>query len=245
MTFTIMARCRDSGQSGIALATVSLAAGGLVGFYTPRGDIIATQAYARARLGQDILTRMLAGETGAAALAGAARSDPHITYRQVMILSPNGDTIAQTGPNCRSWAGHIIDGDLIVAGNVLAGRHVIEAMRDAWRASAGQGLGERLLRGLEAGRDAGGQATGDGAGLTERSAMVRVLEAGFPVLDLRVDVHPSAVHELRRIQVMHAVYADYAVLRDEDAPNTPSIVAYEQEKLKSGGVFAERPSCYR
>ena len=75
--------------------------------------------------------------------------------------------------------------------------------------------------------------------------MVRVLEAGFPVLDLRVDVHPSAVHELRRIQVMHAVYADYAVLRDEDAPNTPSIVAYEQEKLKAGGVFAERPSCYR
>ena len=249
MTFKIMARCRDSGQAGIALATVSLAAGGLVGFYTPSGDIVASQAYARARLGYDINRKMIAGATGAAALAEARLADPHISYRQVMVLARSGETLAWTGPNCRSWAGDLVDGDLIVAGNVLAGRHVIEAMREAYLTAAGESLAERLMRGLEAGRDAGGQATGDGVGLAERSAMIRVLgageNAGFPVLDLRVDVHPSAVHELRRVHTMHDVYADYAARRDADAPNTPSIVAFEADRLKAGGVFAERPSCFR
>lgn len=249
MTFTIIARCPRSGEAGIAITTVSLAVGGLVPFYTPAGDIIATQAYACAKDGHVMLQAMLAGDRADAAMARARAADPHESYRQFMILARNGDAVAYTGPDCRPWAGDIVDGDVIVAGNVLAGRQVVEAMHRAYRAAMQETLAERLLRALEAGRDAGGQALPDGRAIAERSAMIRVLgagaDAGFPVVDLRVDVHPSAVHELRRIHAIHAVYADYATLRDQHAPAAPSIVAFEAEQLKKGGVFAERPSCFR
>lgn len=249
MTFTIMARCPRTGQAGVALTTVSLAAGGSIPFYTPAGGIICSQAFVCSKDGYLIQNDMIAGATGARALAAVQAADPHIAYRQIMILARSGETLAYTGERCRPWAGHIVDGDLIVAGNVLAGPQVIEAMQKAYHAAAAESLAERLLRALEAGRDAGGQATPDGTGMSERSAMVRVLGAGadaaFPLLDLRVDVHASAVHELRRQHEIHAVYAAYADLRDREAPTAPSLVGYEAEHVRRGGIFAERPSCFR
>ena len=46
MTFTIVARCRRTGEAGIAMATVSLAVGGLCPWFTGNGDVICSQAYA-------------------------------------------------------------------------------------------------------------------------------------------------------------------------------------------------------
>jgi uncharacterized Ntn-hydrolase superfamily protein len=64
-------------------------------------------------------------------------------------------------------------------------------------------LDERLMRALEVGRNAGGQAMPDSTAVTERSASLRVLgsgdEKGMHILDLRVDMNGSAVHELRRL----------------------------------------------
>jgi uncharacterized Ntn-hydrolase superfamily protein len=249
MTFTVVARCRVSGQAGLALATVSIAAGGLCPFFTQRGDIAVCQAYASPRIGYRMASGMESGETPETVFAAARAMDAHSSYRQLILLGRDGETLAYSGPDCRPWSGHIIDDDVVVAGNVLAGRHVIEAMLRAFRASAGQHLSERLLRALEAGREAGGQATADGLGLSERSAMVRVLgggeAAGWPVLDLRVDLHNTAIHELRRLYQVHGIYASYSDRRENDPPNAGSIVGYEAEAIKLGGAFSERPSVYR
>lgn len=249
MTFTIVARCRESGQAGLALATVSIAAGGLCPFFTQRGDIVVSQAYAHRATGHRIANALERGEAPDRAFAAARAAAPHLTYRQLMLLSRSGETLAYTGPDCRSWAGHIVDGDVIVAGNVLAGPVVIDSMLQAYRDAAGAPLAERLLAGLEAGRDAGGQAGAGGIMLSERSAMVRVLgsgeAAGWAELDLRVDLHNSAIHELRRLHEIHAVYEGYSERRENDPPNSGSIVGYEAEKIKEGGRFACRPSVYR
>lgn len=249
MTFTVMARCRDSGQAGVALATVSIAAGGLCPFFTQRGDIAISQAYAQRMAGYRIASGMEKGETADQAFAAGVAAATHVGYRQLALLSRSGETLAFTGPDCRPWAGHIVDGDVIVAGNVLAGRAVIEAMLAAYKRSLALPLAERLIAALEAGRDSGGQATADGVGLSERSAMVRVLgsgeAAGMPELDLRVDLHNSAIHELRRLYRIHSVYADYSNRRESDPLNAGSIVNYESEMIKRGGIFSERPSVYR
>lgn len=249
MTFTIVARCRDSGQAGVALATVSIAAGGLCPFYTSAGDIIVSQAYANRDTGLAVMHAMQSGTDAAQALDAAKRADPHIGYRQLLVLARSGATLAHSGPTCRPWAGHRTDGDVIVAGNVLAGPQVIERMLGAYRDAAGEPLAERLLRALEAGRDAGGQATADGQMLSERSAMLRVLGAGAhaarPELDLRVDLDASAVHALRHLHTVHAVYAGYSERREADPPNAGSIVGFEAERLKQGGEFASRPSVFR
>jgi uncharacterized Ntn-hydrolase superfamily protein len=249
MTFTVVGRCERTGQVGVGLTTVSIAAGGLCPFYTQRGDIVVSQAFASARVGHVIAQALEAGAAPGDALNRAKDLDPHFAFRQVVVVPRSGENVAFTGPSCRPWAGHVDKGHVIAAGNVLGGEHVLAAMIEGFEAEADSNLADRLIRALEAGRDAGGQATGDGQQLAERSAMVRTLgtaqDPGLVVTDLRVDLHSSAVHELRRLYEIHRVYAEYADMRDRDAPNSMSLIAYETAQFRAGGIFLERPSCFR
>ena len=61
----------------------------------------------------------------------------------------------------------------------------------------------------------------------------------------RVDMHGSAVHEMRRLFEVHRVHGAYAESRDLRPAETPSMVVFEAEALRHAGVFASRPSCYR
>ena len=174
---------------------------------------------------------------------------PHAGYRQILLLARDGTLLANGGPDCRPWAGHLVEDDVIVAGNVLAGAIVVESMLAAFKSSAGKPLAERLLAALEGGRDAGGQAGPGGVMLSERSAMLRVLgsgeAAGCPELDLRVDLDNSAVHALRDLHRIHATYDGYSQRRESDPPNSGSIVAFEAEHLRTDPAFGRRPSVYR
>jgi uncharacterized Ntn-hydrolase superfamily protein len=249
MTFTIMGRCTRTGQVGVASATVSLGVGGLAFWFTSRGDVIASQAYASKRNGQRMYLAMEAGKSAEEAIAIPKAEDDHVAFRQLMILPQGGTPLAYTGGQCRPWAGHIVEPHLIVAGNVLSGERVVEAMAAAFRGSDGADLDERLVLALEAGRDAGGQAMPDGTGLAERSASIRVVEggkdAGLAVRDLRVDMHNSAVHELRQLFEVYKVYGPYSDLREVDPEHTPAMALFEADLVKKGGRFAARPSCYR
>jgi uncharacterized Ntn-hydrolase superfamily protein len=249
MTFTIAGRCRRTGEAGLASATVSLAVGGLCPWFTSSGDIIASQAYASKRNGVRMYQAMEQGRSAAEAMALPQAEDEHIAYRQLLILPRQGEPVAFSGERCRPWSGHLLEDDCIVAGNVLAGAGVIGAMQEAFHAAAAHGLGERLLRALEAGRDAGGQAMPGGAALTERSASLCVLggggDAAVRLLDLRVDMHGSAVHEMRRLFEIYDTYGPYSDLRDTDPARTPPMAAFEAEALRRGGAFATRPSCFR
>jgi len=233
----------------MAMATVSLAVGGLCPWFTANGDVISSQAYASKRDGALMCRTMNKGSSAAQALAAVQADDPDIAYRQLLILPRDGAPVAFTGDHCRPWAGHITGVDYVVAGNVLAGQHVIRAMADAFLSMNESDLGERLLGALEAGRDAGGQALPDRTGLAERSASLCVLDGGgertLRSLDLRVDMHHSAVHELRRLFEVNRVYGVYADRRDRMPADTPSMVAFEAQALREGGIFASRPSCYR
>ena len=140
-----------------------------------------------------------------------------------------------TGENCRNWAGHEVGDGYAAFGNVLAGEETVTAIAAAFCQSDELALEERLLRALEAGRDAGGQAGGDGAHLPERSAAL-VVRGGDIVrdLDLRVDLHDDAVTELRRAYQGYAPYMDYYALRAEDPANTPAQDVWARENLGEG-----------
>jgi uncharacterized Ntn-hydrolase superfamily protein len=72
-------------------------------------------------------------------------------------------------------------------------------MAEAFRARIAGDLAECLMVAIEAGRKAGGQHGLD-CPLPERSAHLLVHEADeHPAIDLRVDSHPDAVTELRRL----------------------------------------------
>jgi uncharacterized Ntn-hydrolase superfamily protein len=142
------------------------------------------------------------------------RSDPHSRVRQLAIVDRDGNAAAFTGQATSAWSGHLTEPNVVALGNYLLGAHIVQAMFDAFRASADEDLEERLLRAIEAGRDAGGQHEG------QRAAGLLVYDrAEYPWVDLRVDEHSEPIGELRRVFEVYKPLRDYYNLR----PSNPNL----------------------
>jgi uncharacterized Ntn-hydrolase superfamily protein len=228
MTYTLLGRCERTGALGVAIATYSLAVGASGPAVVRGAGAITSQAFGNPLL-RTIGTRLIGmGYPAEHVLTLLKASDPKIEYRQVAVLDRRGDGACHTGAHCRAWAGHRIGPNHVACGNVLAGQGVVEAISDAFMAASDQPLAERLIRGIEAGRDAGGQVGGAGH-LPERSAAVIVYaEEEHAANDLRVDMSADAVTDLRRLFDTYAPYIPFRKLRwrnPEDAPPQEVFVA--------------------
>ena len=191
-TFSIAARSPEEGSFGVAVSTARPCVGTLVPFVSLRGAI-ATQARVNTDLGRLGLA-LLAAEIGIEmALNTLLEADGDRQVRQ--LHGVDGErTFAFTGQECVEWAGHLIGTDYTIAGNMLAGSQVIEAMAAAFEESYSLELSERLVKALEAGQQAGGDKRG------KQSAALLVASPdprGYH--NLRVDDHAEPVAELRRI----------------------------------------------
>ncbi len=127
-------------------------------------------------------------------------------------------------------------GDGYVAmGNVLSGEPVIDAMAAAYEAAAELSFERRLLAAIEAGRDAGGQAGNDGH-LPERSAAVVVYgDYDHAELDLRVDLHDTAVEELRRAFEEYDLYRGYYASGQKNPKDAMPQYAFAQALARRAG----------
>ena len=157
---------------------------------------VVSQAYADPRLIPIGMRLLKLGFSPRKVITELAETDPFFEYRQVAIMTPDGASAVHSGEKSGDWTGHRIGEGYIATGNCLIGEEVVDAIAEAFEASSGEELEERLLRALEAGRDAGGQRTV----FYERSAALIVHEREtFPDIDLRVDLHDvDALGELRR-----------------------------------------------
>ncbi len=199
MTYSIIARCASTGRLGIGITTYSIAVGGRSEGIRADAGICKTQAFTN-RANDPIAVGLLAqGYTPGYVMRVLAENDPDHDYRQIAILDRDGNAAAHTGSGTRSWSGHRIGPGFVAFGNVLAGAQVVEAIADGFASDPDAPLEFRLLAALEAGRDAGGQVGGEGH-LPERSAAIRVVaDPDYPDIDVRVDLHPQALTELRRV----------------------------------------------
>jgi uncharacterized Ntn-hydrolase superfamily protein len=213
MTYTIIARCPRTGQLGIGIATYSLAVGGYCPFIKPGVAAVSSQASANPALGSKALKLLEEGLPPDQVLARLRDGDRYFDFRQVGIVTAGGVVSVHSGSRTRPWSGHASGDGFVAMGNWLAGERVAQAMAEAFQ-DGGETLHERLLRAIEAGRDAGGQVNPQGEHLMERSAALVVYENNpYPMLDLRVDAHDTAVQELRRIHALYAPYIEYYRLR--------------------------------
>ncbi len=192
-TFSIVARCPQTGQMGIAVSTAIPAVGAINPFARPGIGAIATQSVSNPHLGIDGLSLLAQGLTAPQALERLLEVDADREKRQVSIVDARGHVAAFTGKEVDTWNGHRIGPGWAVAGNLLGGEEVIRAMARAFEAAQGP-LGERLLIALEAGQVAGGDKRGKVS-----AALLVVGDREYPILDLRVDEHPEPVVELRHI----------------------------------------------
>lgn len=207
MTFSIVAHERETSSFGVAVASKCLAVGHAVPWGGSDAGAIATQALANLSYGPDGLALLRQGLSAEEVVAALTGPDALVAQRQLAVVDAEGRTASHTGPECLPWAGGIVEPDVAVQGNLLAGEQVITAMLEAYRASAGAPLTERLVRALEAGEAAGGDRRG------KQSACLRVWRQGAAygggldiAADLRVDDDAEPVRELGRLVDLHTLY---------------------------------------
>ena len=222
MTYTVIARDPTTGQLGIGIATYSLAVGASCPYIRPGLAAVSTQAATFPAHGPALLDMLANGSTLDDAFERLRASDPDFEYRQIGVVTAGGEVHAHTGEKTRNWAGSLTGDGWLVMGNVLASDKVTSQMANVLNRDDGKTLAAKLVTALEAGRDAGGQVGLDSVHLPERSAVVIVYgKKPFPVMDLRVDDHPDAVTELRRIFDRFSLADAYYRDRAERPSSTP------------------------
>lgn len=193
MTFSIVARCKRSGLLGIGIATSSPAVMSRC-VHVSRDGAVAFQSVPDPRLGKLGLELVQHGWRPQRVVDELVLNDRWPGKRQIGIVNTDGHAAAHTGDQNVPWAGHLIGDNHVALGNVLAGPEVAQAISEEFLATEGADFEERLLRAIEAGRDAGGQEEGQ----TSAGLLVYGRET-YSRCDLRVDVSEEPVKELRRI----------------------------------------------
>jgi uncharacterized Ntn-hydrolase superfamily protein len=214
-TFSLAGRCARTGMFGVAIATSEMAVGSRCIHVAPNVGAIITQASTNPRLGHLGLNLLRAGVSAPRVLDEIAASDQFVERRQLGCLDLTGLAAARTGKENKPWAGHRVDRDVVVAANMVAGAGVADAMLAAFQTGAALPLWERLLSALEAGKAAGGQPNGETS-----SGLYVVDREPYAMVDLRVDLHPEPVAELRRLADAYFPLVAYYNLRPRD-PNLP------------------------
>lgn len=192
MTFSIVARERESGWLGVATATGNVAVGAQVPHARFGIGALASQGFSTnpnyAKLALALLARATPAEEVVAALTSGDSGRGH---RQVIVLDAEGRSAGFTGAENFGAKGHLCLEDVALAGNYMAGEAVLAKMRAAYEGAPREtGFGARLLAALAAGQAAGGDIRG-----TASAALM--IDSGGPVpLDLRIDFAEAPVEAL-------------------------------------------------
>lgn len=194
MTFSILAQDSGTGALGGAAATGSLCVGGWVLRGDSRAGMSASQGAAPSTIwGEDALELMRNGQSAERAVANLVGADCGRDWRQLAALDRTGGTVSHTGVRNTGWSGALADPGLVVSGNMLAGPHVLEALRNTFLEATGT-LADRLLAALDAAEAAGGDTRG------LQSAALLVVSDDAPPLSLRVDWSETP------LRALHALY---------------------------------------
>ena len=222
-TFSLIGRCERTGMFGVAIATSEMAVGSRCIHVAPGVGAVVTQASTNPRLGHLGLNLLRAGYSAPRVLEEIAASDSFVERRQLGCVDVGGLAAGRTGSGNRPWAGHRVDRDVVVAANAVVSADVADAMFGAFQRGADLPLWERLLRALEAGKAAGGQPDGETS-----SGLYVVDREPYPTVDLRVDLHPEPVAELRRLADAYFPLVAYYNLRPRD-PSVPPAAEWLRE----------------
>jgi uncharacterized Ntn-hydrolase superfamily protein len=194
MTWSIIAREPRSGAFGIAIATKAFAVGARCVFAASGVGAIATQSFTNPMLGTRGLRLLREAVAAPDVLAVLIAADEGRAIRQLHIVDAGGRNAAYTGERCVQWCGHRVGDGFSVAGNMLAGRAVVEESFAHYADAKNAPFAERLLAALEAGQRAGGDKRGK-----QSAALVVYSTEDVADIDLRVDDHAEPLAELRRL----------------------------------------------
>ena len=211
MTYALAGRCGRTGAFGACVATADIAVGARVPFAEANVGVVLTQHRTDPRLGPAGLDLLRVGHTAAETVAALVESTPFGRWRQLAVVDGSGATASFSGAEVTTTMAEVHGRECVAIGNVLASPTVCDAMVAAFEAAPSETLAERLVRALEAGRDAGGEQTP-----ARSSALLVVLDPAMTLVDLRSDDDPEPVLALRRLWETYAPWMDEFRLRAVD-----------------------------
>ncbi|SCB09902.1 DUF1028 domain-containing protein [Rhizobium multihospitium] len=194
MTWSIVAREPETGHLAIAVATRFFAVGSIVPHIRGGIGAVATQAFASPLYGIDGLAMLASGHAPGEILETLSARDEGREQRQFHLIDGKGNNAAFTGAKCIDWAGHLVDDNVSVAGNMLAGPQVIAETLATFKKTEGKPLAERLLEAMRAGEYAGGDKRGK-----QSAALVIHRDQDYAWLNIRVDDNADPLAELERL----------------------------------------------
>lgn len=181
MTFSLIARCADTGMFGLAISSSSPAVAARCAYARAGVGAVASQNVTDPTLGPLALDLMQNGMGAAEAIERVRERGKFIEYRQVLAIDKHGATAIHSGPNSLGIWTQAQGKDVASGGNMLASDGVPQAVVDGFLASSGH-LGGRLIAAMQAGLAAGGEA-----GPLHSAGMLLVDKVAWPVADLRCD----------------------------------------------------------
>lgn len=181
MTFSIAARCAETGQLGITISSSSIAVGARCPWLLAGVGAVSSQNITLPALGPQTLVLLEQQLSPAEALQQVLGRDGFGEYRQIIAIDAQGRSAHVSGGQTlgihRARSGE----QCVAAGNMLAATGVVDAIVDAFENTSGH-LAERLLQAMLAGLGCGGEA-----GPVHSAALKVVGELPWPIVDLRVD----------------------------------------------------------
>ena len=203
MTYSIVARDRETGELGVAVQSRAFNTGAIVPWAVPGVGVVATQSYTEPSYGPLVLDLLRAGKTPEEALAELVAADEEPEYRQVAILDGQGRVAVHVGAACIPAAGFAVGEGFSAQANMVDSERVWESMAESFERSEGP-LADRLIDALDAAEAAGGDWRGRQAG-----GIIVVAAEGKPwarEVDVRVDDHDDPHGELRRLVRLRQAY---------------------------------------
>jgi len=231
MTYSIVARDRETGELGVAVQSRAFNTGAIVPWAAPGVGVVATQSYTEPSYGPLGLDLLRAGKTPEEALAELVAADDEPEYRQVAILDGKGRVAVHVGEGCIPAAGFAAGEGFSAQANMVDSKRVWEAMAESFERSEGP-LANRLIDALDAAEAAGGDWRGRQAG-----GIIVVAAEGEPwarELDVRVDDHDDPLGELRRLVRLRRAYG---AMRGPPGPDAEDLAVLHELDRTLARIF--------
>lgn len=181
MTFSLVARCAETGMFGMAISSSSPAVAARCAHARAGVGAVATQNITDPSLGPAVLDRMEQGKSAPEAVAEVVAGTPFADWRQLLAVDARGRTAIHSGSHVLGLWGEAAAQDVAAGGNLLADAGIPHVLVAAFAAAKGH-LGDRLMAALQAGLAAGGEA-----GPVHSAGLLVVDRLGWPIVDLRCD----------------------------------------------------------
>ena len=216
MTFSLVGMCRRTGMFGAAVTTSSIGVGSRCPFATAGVGAVLSQHRTDPQLGPRGLELLAAGQSAQQTIKSLVTDNPTIGWRQLAIIDKLGETAYYHGNNIESTHAAAQGDGVCAIGNIIRNADIPQAMVEAFSQNPDDHLAERLLCALEAGLAAGGELK-----QVKSAALLVAYEQPFPLVDLRVELNPQPLVELRFLWEMYQPQAELYVRRAIDPDSIP------------------------